>query len=489
MSTDDTVLPDTAPEAGSGSGRPAGTLRSNVLGVPSMAFLVLAMAAPLSASATGIALAIGFGNGIGAPGAYLAITLVLCVFAVGFAAMSRHVTNAGAFYAYVGTALGYRLGAAGGYVATLSYNLLGAFVFGISGFYGATALNEAFGIEVPWWLVAFAFLAAAFLLGYLGMEIGAKVAGAILILECVFLLLIDVGVLIQRGPAAFTLSSFSIGEIISGSPGIAFAMIFLAFIGFEATAIFSEEAKNPKRTVGLATMLAVVVSGVLFTLTAWAVVAGYGAGQVVEHAQGPDSGTMLFDLARNTLGPWAGGVFNLLIITSSVAAVSAVHNAASRYLFAMSRSRLAPPKLSSVHPRFHSPTVAGATQACFVTVLLVVWAVVGLDPFADMGVLGTLGAVGVMALQCLASVAIVVFFRRRSDPNWVTTFVAPVVASLCLGGMLVLALVNWPTLVGGSSAVIKAVPLALLAVGAAGYLVAARRGPLPGEFAPKALDA
>jgi len=85
------------------------TLRRNAMGVPEMVFLVIAFAAPLAASTTNIPMAIGLGNGIGAPGAWLLVGLLLALFSVGYTAMSRHISNAGAFYAYITAGLGHTI--------------------------------------------------------------------------------------------------------------------------------------------------------------------------------------------------------------------------------------------------------------------------------------------------------------------------------------------------------------------------------------------
>ena len=64
------------------------TLRRNAMGVPEMVFLVIAFAAPLAASTTNIPMAIGLGNGVGAPGTWLVVGLLLVLFSVGYTAMA-----------------------------------------------------------------------------------------------------------------------------------------------------------------------------------------------------------------------------------------------------------------------------------------------------------------------------------------------------------------------------------------------------------------
>ncbi len=64
-------------------------------------------------------------------------------------------------------------------------------------------------------------------------------------------------------------ASFSPGAILSGAPGIAFAFAFAGFIGFEATAIYGEESRTPRRTVPLATYLSVGIITAVFALVSF----------------------------------------------------------------------------------------------------------------------------------------------------------------------------------------------------------------------------
>ena len=53
-------------------------------------------------------------------------------------------------------------------------------------------------------------------------------------------------------------------------------LAFGSFVGFEATAIFGEEAKDPRRTVPRATYIAIGAIALFYLLTTWAVVSAYG---------------------------------------------------------------------------------------------------------------------------------------------------------------------------------------------------------------------
>ena len=83
-------------------------------------------------------------------------------------------------------------------------------------------------------------------------------------------------------------ASFSPSRSSSGdSParaGIALAFAFASFIGFEATAIYGEESRDPKRTVPRRDLPGGHAITVLFALTTFAIVTGLGASHVVDEA-------------------------------------------------------------------------------------------------------------------------------------------------------------------------------------------------------------
>ena len=126
--------------------------------------------------------------------------------------------------------------------------------------------------------------------------------GVLLALETLLLVAIIVGVFVNVGPGEYPLRSFSPAEIFSGTPGIALAFVFSTFLGFEATAIFSEEARDPKRTVSRATYVAIAVIALLYLAASWSAVAAVGASDAVAVAAG-DPGAMIFAIAGDNTVP------------------------------------------------------------------------------------------------------------------------------------------------------------------------------------------
>jgi len=109
---------------------------------------VVSAVAPLTvmAGVAPIALAIG---GVGVPGAYLLVGVVLIVFAIGFTAMAAHIRRTGGFFVYIGHAFGGTAGFAAAVLAIVSYNLLQVGTYGLLGTQAGAALGNIFGVSVP----------------------------------------------------------------------------------------------------------------------------------------------------------------------------------------------------------------------------------------------------------------------------------------------------------------------------------------------------
>ncbi len=81
---------------------------------------------------------------------------MLALFSFGYAEMSRHVHNAGAFYAYISRGLGGTAGAAAAAVALVAYSTLQFGIYGIFGFEVSGLFGTYLDVQVAWWIPALA---------------------------------------------------------------------------------------------------------------------------------------------------------------------------------------------------------------------------------------------------------------------------------------------------------------------------------------------
>lgn len=456
---------------------PAGHRLSGRLGVGAIVFMVVAAAAPLTVVAGTVPIGIAAGNGPGYPATYLVSAVVLAFFAVGFTAMTKHVPNAGAFYSYIGVGLGRGWGLGSALVALVSYVTVQGAVLGYIGFALGGLVEGYGGPALPWWLWSFVVLAITAVLGFRRIELSSKVLGVLLVAEVGIVLVLDAVVVGQGGSDEGLSTAFlDPGEVLSGAPGLGLMFAIAGFIGFEATAIFRDEARDPDRTIPRATYAALAIIGIFYTLSAWAVVSAWGDSAVVAEAAA-DPGNMVATTAQVYLGTAAGDVINVLLVTSLFAAVLSFHNVLSRYFFSLGNTGVVPAACGRSHPQHASPHVASLVTTALGVLLMAISAVAGLDPVLEVFTwLAGIASVGIVGLMLLACIAVLVFFRRTGvDRRPWQTVVAPALGALGLTGILVLLVENLPLLMGGSTALGIGAGVLLLLCLAAGFVLAAAR--------------
>ena len=257
--------------------------------------------------------------------------------------------------------------------------------------------------------------------------------------------------------------------------GLLFALI--SYVGFEATAIFRDEAKTPERTIPRATYIALILIGVFYAVTSWALISGWGDQEAVTRAT--DSGaTFLADTAQRYIGVVGTDIITVLYFTSLFACILSFHNVASRYIFALSQRDVLPESLSRPHDRARF-AASGVS--------------VDLRRGRDQRHRGC----GVQARPCRAVlhlvrrryhgrvrrpsdrhiVAVLVYFARdrRGYSQW-RVRIAPALGLLGLAIGLVLILVNLKDLVGGSTILGWAIVGLLVVAFIAGVVVGTRVG-------------
>jgi amino acid transporter len=419
------------------------------LGVIGIVFFVVAAAAPLVGMTGAVPVAVVVGNGAAAPGAYVCIGLVLLLFSVGYGAMGRHVTNAGAFFAYVGRGMGIAPGVGSAFVSLVAYIAIQLAIFGFFGAVVGGTMNSTFGIDLPWYVWTLIAWVLVLVLSLASVDIGAKLLGVLMGLELLSLVVTFLAVLFHGGgPEGFDLAaSFAPGNIfvggLAGASGIAFAFAFASYIGFEATAIYGEEAKDPHRTVPLATYVAVGTITVIFAVTSWAMVSGLGPSVVVDRmveissVDGvplADPAAILFAVATEYVGPWLATVMSWLVISSLFAGLLAFQNSCARYFYAMGRAGVLPRRLDHVN-KSGAPALASVTTSV-ITLLIIVWFIIKeLDPVLNMFFwFSGMTVVAIVWVEILVCLSVVIYFRKtRLDTRVWNTVIAPLAAAVLLG--------------------------------------------------------
>lgn len=470
-------------------GAPRGGLRRGHLGVLAIVFFVIAAVAPLG-SVIGGSPVVFAAVGVTAPLMYLIVGAIFAVFAAGFVAMSRHIANAAGFVAFIARGLGSRFGGALAGVAVLGYVALTcglwAIVAGI-----AEQTMAGLGIALPgwiWWLVGLALVTT---LCAIGIDVSLRVLGVLVVLELVALLVVALSVIVGGGATgSMNLESFNPANIVPGGVGIAVLFAATCYAGFEATVVFSEEARTPARTIPRAAYTAIAFIGIFYAFVTWTLANAWGADEVQAAAQADPVG-FVFTVAANYGPPWLSTALGLLMIVGSMAMFIGLHNLLSRYLFALGRSGMLPAVLARTS-KSGTPRIAAITFSAIVLVIVGGFLLAGADLmtviYPWLASLGTVSLVLVLVFTC---VAVVAFFagKKTQDAKVWHTKIAPIIAGLGFLIIELLAIFNYDALLGGSGGVARwfllLVPIAFVA----GYWRASSRSKLgePVEFEDSAL--
>lgn len=432
-------------------------LRSGRLGVVGIVFFVVAASAPLIGITGAVPVAMLLGNGAAVPGAYLAVGLTLLLFSVGYATMSRHMTNSGAFFAYVGKGLGVNAGVAAAFAALVAYVTIQLAIYGffgvvVSGFAGGL------GVDLPWYVWSLLVWVIVTGLSLLSVDVGAKVLGVMLALELLVLIVAAVAILANGGPEGWNIGASFDPTLVfaggfAGTAGIALAFAFASFIGFEATAIYGEEAKDPKRTVPIATYVSIAVISILFALVSFAMVTGMGSSQVadrvIELSGGlADPAGVLFGLTEEYVGSWLTVAMGILVITSLFAGLLAFQNAASRYFFALGRGGVLPASVARTNAA-GAPIIGVAITSALAALVMIIFAIAGLDPFLNLfSWMSSITVIAIVLVEILVSIAVIRFFMTHEGGTVWSTTIAPALSILALAAGLYLLMSRFNLLAG-----------------------------------------
>lgn len=445
--------------------------RRKALSTSRIVFLVVAAAAPLAAMVGNMPLALGHGLGAATPAAFLFAGLTLLCFSIGYAAMSRRVVSTGAFYTYVAKGLGKPSGVAAAFTAMVAYV---SYTVGLAAFLGyfINLVLSAVAIHVSWLAYAAGGIVIVAALGYRSIDLSSKVLGGLMAAEVAVLAVFDVAVLMAKGFHALPLQAFAPSAVLQPGLGVGLMVAFTSFIGFESAALYGEEAKEPTRSIPIATYVSVVLIGIFYLLTAWLTVGALGAA-LAGKAAADQGGALMINLIGGYAGPAMAGLVSVLVCTSLLASYLAIHNAAARYLFALSREKLLPPALGRFHPTRYAPANASLTVTVITAAAVAAFGLTGLDPYlSGVPALIGLGTLGIVFLQGFAAVAILAYlWRRRADGHGLA-LVAAALGAVGLAVATVVVGLNFNLLASTSLPITPWLPLVYVATVAVGVAFA-----------------
>ncbi len=209
------------------------------------------------------------------------------------------------------------------------------------------------------------------------------------------------------------------------------AIVFFAFIGFDAVSTTAEETKNPQRDMPIGmiasliicTLLYVLMSGVLTGIMKYTVYLGDAAAVATAFAS----------------KPWAQALVSAGALAGMTSVLLVFQLGQPRIFMAMARDGLLPQYFARLHPRFRTP---------YITTIWTGVVVGGVAMLTDIGSLADLTNIGTLFAFCLVCVGVIIL--RRTDPARDRPFRVPMVPVLpilgvvmCMALMLSLPILTW----------------------------------------------
>lgn len=465
---------DSAKEAAKAGPDKQHQLRAGSMGLAGVLFLSFAAMSPLTGALGNVPYAVGFGNGSGAPAGFIIGGALFVLFSVGYVAMTRRMSSSGGLYTYVSHGLGRPMGMASGWAAVASYVLIEAAVVCLFAYFARNTIASTFNVDISWPWYALLCLIAVAVSAHFDMAFNARLLAVALVLEVVILAIMDVAVLAQGGADGIDFSPLNPANALTGpAPLIGVFFAIYCWTGFEIIPNFAEESKNPKRTGARALYIVVIVEGLFFLVTSWAVILGWGISKAPD-AAAKDPANFFFDVTGQFAGNGTKVVMEWLILTSTFACALAFHNTAARYLYAIGREGLLHQKLGHTHHAHKSPHIASMVTAVVAGVLIVgmvgLWAVAApINEFADFAsmpyveIYGWFGVAATFLILCnlaVTSLATVFYFSTgdgRGEGHIWKTMLAPGLSFLVLGGLLIAFWANITTF-GGDVLLVRLIP-------------------------------
>ncbi len=392
-------------------------LRHDAIGLREVLFQSITDMAPGAAIAASIPAGVAFAGG--ALPLAVVFALVACLFSAwSIGELAKELPAAGSMATYAARGIH----PAAGFLVAWGYVMVGWMIPPLVllqlGFTVAATLHtEISGYPANlWWPWTLLGALIVLLVGYYGVRTSARLGTILGLFEIVVFLILAVLLVIHAG-SHNTLSVFTTKYTPAGFKGLSGVIAgsvftILAFGGFEGAAPLAEEARNPRRTVRQAVLLATLLIGVMYVFTTYAADVAFGPAGFSGFTTGTSSASWE-GLARSFYGLFWILVF-LAIVNSTLANANAGVNVSSRTSFAMGRIRAFPSFLAVVSDRHRSPfnsIVVGTVM----TIAIAFGLGFGYDPVTAFAMVGTGLVIVLVAIYILMNIACIGFFARSRD--------------------------------------------------------------------------
>jgi amino acid transporter len=409
--------------------KPAHGLRRELSFVEAIA-LSIGIMAPTAAMALNGSLAAGI-TGSSVPLAFLLATIAVGLASFSFIQFSRHFAHSGSVYAFNGIALGPRVGFFSGWALLGTYVAFTcASVAEVGNF--AEAFFASLQVSIDWLPLALIAGVLIWVFAYSAITLSTRLTLVIEGVSVLLIALLTIVVLAKVGSAGqLTAQPFNPGNQPPNVVGLAAVFGFLSFAGFEGAATLGEETRNPRRTIPLAILAAVLGTGIFYVAVTYAQTVGFGTNAAGIHAFATST-SPLGNLSQRYMGSVMATLMNVGATISAFASAPGTANASARLLFSLGRDGFITDRLGTTSRRTGSPALAVAMVMLLTFAVVLGWSrAPGVNGASLFGFLGTIGVFLILVAYILTNIGALRFFLARRLWTWQS--IVPVLAIVVLG--------------------------------------------------------
>jgi len=364
------------------------------------------------------------------PGVILSFVVsgAACTFtALCYAELASTIPVAGSAYNYAYATMGEGIAWIIGWDLILEYIVASiAVAIGWSGYF--VSIMEAIGLQIPAWcagapgttpgalinLPAIAIILILTTILVIGIKESARFTSAMVLVKLLTIFLfIAVGIAHVKPANWYPFMPFGIHGVIAGA-----AIVFFAYIGFDALSTAAEETKNPQRNLPIGILLSLGICTVLYIVVA-AILTG-----MVPYTQLNTPAPVAYALTASGFR-WGSALVSAGAVAGITSVLTVMLMGQPRIFFSMSRDGLIWPWISKVHPRFRTP---------YVSQILTGLVVAGFAGFIDIGTAAELCNIGTLFAFAIVCGGVVIL--RRTHPELHRSFRCPMVPFIPLLGIV-----------------------------------------------------
>jgi APA family basic amino acid/polyamine antiporter len=209
------------------------------------------------------------------------------------------------------------------------------------------------------------------------------------------------------------------GGVLKGA-----AIVFFAFIGFDAVSTAAQEAKNPKRDMPIGILGSLAICTILYILFSFVLT---GVAPYTDFVKAGQEASVTYAIKTYMVGyGWLGTLINIAILAGFSSVILVMLLGQSRVFFTMSQDGLLPKVFCDLHPKFRTPYKSNLILFIFVGLFA------GFVPGTVAGNLTSIGTLLAFVLVCIG-----VIILRRKDPGLIRPFKTPLVPLVPIIGAII----------------------------------------------------